>query len=101
MCKEKEIEKMAEVIALMDERNAHYYDKHMQVCEAFADAENIAEALYNAGYRKESDVAEEIFAELLKISTADGAYDYVDSWDIAELRKKYRGKEEKKNDTQK
>lgn len=64
MDKEKEIQAMAEVIALMDERNAHYYDKHMQECEAFADAENIAKALHEAGYRQESDVAEEIFTEL-------------------------------------
>ena len=55
----------------------------------------------SVGVVKKSEIVEEIFGELLKISTAEGAYDYVSSWDIAELRKKYRGKEEKKNDTQK
>lgn len=50
-----QIEEMAKVINDMDERNAHYYDKFMQEWEAFADADTIAEALYNAGYRKQSE----------------------------------------------
>lgn len=43
---------------------------------------------------RKSEIVEEIFGELLKISTAEGAYDYASSWDIAELREKYRRKEE-------
>lgn len=89
MSKEKEIQEMAEVINCMDERNAHYYDKHMQECEAFADAENIAKALYNAGYRKEIDVAEEIFAELDRVSPIMPYNAYI------ALKNKYRkGKED-------
>ena len=51
----KQIEEMAKVVNEMDERNAHYYDKFMQECEAFADADTIAKVLYNAGYRKQSE----------------------------------------------
>ena len=51
-----------------------------------------AEELHNLGYRKEIDVVEEICAKLLAISTAEGAYDYVSSWEIAELRDEYRKK---------
>lgn len=54
-----------------------------------SDFEWCALQLVQAGYRKQSEMAKEIFDELLKISTAEGAYDYVSSWEIAELRKKY------------
>ena len=53
-----------------------------------------AEALYNAGYRKASDVATEIFEELKKLGmvikvVCDGkvVYDFTDRLD--ELKKKY------------
>ena len=62
--KEKEIEKMAEVINLMDDRSAHYYDKRMRVHEAFADCDNIAKVLYDAGYRQKDELAKEFFAEI-------------------------------------
>lgn len=52
---EKMIEEMARVINEMGERNAHYYDEYGQEHEAFADCNNIAEALYAAGYRKQSE----------------------------------------------
>ncbi len=51
--REKQIKEMAEVIDFMEERNAHYYNEDLQECEAFADCNNIAEALYNADYRKQ------------------------------------------------
>ena len=55
MDREKQIEEMATVINEMDERNAHYYDEYMGECEAFADANAIAEVLYDAGYRKQNE----------------------------------------------
>ena len=55
MNREKQIEEMANIINEMDERNAHYYDEYMRECEAFADANAIAEVLYDAGYRKQND----------------------------------------------
>jgi hypothetical protein len=54
---------------------------------------NLATALYNAGYRKASDLAEEIFAEIW--SNADLLYDgyrdivVITEKDFAELKKKY------------
>lgn len=86
--KEKEIQEMAEIINNMDERNAHYYDKHMQEREAFADSETIAKALHDAGYRKEIDVAEEIFAELDRISPIMPYNAYI------ALKNKYRKEKE-------
>ena len=52
-----------------------------------------AKSLYDAGYRKEIDVVEEIFAKLLAISTAEGACDYISSWELAAIRADYRKKE--------
>ena len=49
-----------------------------------------AEELHSLGYRKEIDVAEEIFAALLEISSAKGTSGYLSSLDIAEFREKYR-----------
>ena len=53
MSKEMQIKKMANCINAMDEPNAHYYGKHMEMHEAFADCFTIAKHLYNAGYRKQ------------------------------------------------
>ena len=44
--------------------------------------------------KAKSEVAREIFAEIEKIATAEGAYDYVSIQEIAEIKKKYT--EEKK-----
>ena len=55
----------------------------------------IAEGLYNAGYRKASDVAEEIFAKIEKILKTAEKYLYCNpslasvNEVIAELKKKY------------
>ena len=60
--KETEIKRMSEVINSMSEQNAHYYGKNMQKHEAFADSENIANALYNAGYRQKDEIIRIFFA---------------------------------------
>lgn len=67
------------------------------------DCITIAELIYNKGYRKASDVAEEIFAEISKASADWGCYcisafkwGYVTSdvsRTLAELKKKYIGKD--------
>ena len=51
----EQIEEMANTINEMDKPNAHYYGKHMEMHEAFADCFTIAEHLYNAGYRKQNE----------------------------------------------
>jgi hypothetical protein len=75
MNKEKQIEEMAEFIT-----------------EGVRPWAEDAEALYNAGYRKASEVAEEIFAELRKSAYSERGFSVISS-DIedfiAELKKKY------------
>ena len=90
MDREKQIEEMAAVINEMDGHNAHYYDKYMRECEAFADADAIAKVLYDAGYRKQSEVVMEIFDDILKIKGLE-----LHDWEaIFELKKKYTGEKE-------
>ena len=48
----------------------------------------IAEGLYNAGYRKSTEVAEEIFEEIAHIGGCSRGI-FLNSWDYAELKKKY------------
>ena len=54
-----------------------------------------AETLYNAGYRKASDVAEEIFAEIDDILND---IDYLGVLDFEELKKKYTESENNDGD---
>lgn len=59
----------------------------------------IAEGLYNAGYRKSTDVAEEIFAEIEKLIVRRMIPDaaLIDDrliTDIAELKKKYESEKD-------
>lgn len=55
----------------------------------------IANRLYNAGYRKSTDVAEEIFAEIDKLLAVDRNGEATfDVRDLAELKKKYVKSEE-------
>ena len=53
----------------------------------------MAEHLYNAGYRKASELAEEIFAEIEEMviteKSNDGCAFYLDKVELAELKKKY------------
>ena len=58
---------------------------------------DMAERLYNAGYRKSTDVVREIFAEIEKalyhLETPVGKYLVINSGRLAELRKKYESEE--------
>ena len=93
MNKEKQIEEMAKVI---DEYTEPLSARDIHKAEF---SERFAEALYNAGYRKTSDVAREIFEEITKCAKhkwerqESGVYD-ITAWeisilDIAKLKKKY------------
>lgn len=66
MTKQEQIEKMVEVIIDTEEGNAHYCGTHIQKFKAFIDCDNIAETLYNAGYRKADEVRKETAAEIIK-----------------------------------
>lgn len=88
MNKEKQIEEMANIINEMDEPNAHYYDENLEQHEAFADCFTIAKHLYEKGYRKASEVVEEVFEWL-----EEKGFLNIEVWAIQEvkdaLKKKY------------
>lgn len=71
MCKEKEIDSMAKTIGLCDiyekDIECHNPKKHCFCKENPCVHQRIAERLYKVGYRKQSDVANEIFKEIEKI----------------------------------
>lgn len=67
------------------------------VCETGCDCRMQAEALYNAGYRKASEIAEEIFAEIEKICGTNGFHFICTVEKFKELKKKYT-ESEKKNE---
>ena len=83
----KQIEEMTAVIDGMEE------------CEAFADGDAIAKVLYDKGYRKQSEVAIEIFDAIEKCMEHDyissiGVYNGALKLRIVELKKKYTGEKE-------
>lgn len=91
MSREKQIEEMAKAI------DKSYWRIEQDFTGCHINSTEIAKALYNAGYRKSTDFAEEIFAEIDKVvyqlmnnlnySIGDTVYD------IAELKKKYTEEE--------
>lgn len=90
MSRDKQIEEMAKDLCDIDCKGMK-----CDVCDSYGCEYRIqAEALYNAGYRKSTDVAEEIFAEIeehiitkLPILGSDIVAH------LAELKKKYIGKD--------
>ena len=52
MTEQEQIREIEEVICNMKERTAYYYDEYGYEHEAFANCSGIAEAIYNADYRK-------------------------------------------------
>ncbi len=99
MSEEKQIEEMAKLVCTVFDGNCkdcpfNFYPP----CPPKAGAERV----YNAGYRKQSEVAREIFEEIEKLmqmvindyktcscfGTAD-IVDYAREWLISELKKKY------------
>lgn len=68
---EKKIDEMCEVLRQNAEscKTCRWYEAGLCLgnCELAEDNQIVCEALYNAGYRKTSEVAEEIFAEIEKV----------------------------------
>ena len=62
-----------------------------------ASMRDFATDLYNAGYRKASDVAREIFEEIWEMfipeKSATGCAYYFDMYELVELKKKYTGEQ--------
>ena len=90
--KEKEIEEMANL--LISACGVAQYPCQI-TCEKCH-----AERLYNAGYRKTSDVAKEIFCKIENLMDlykyfCDGNYDKELETAVTDLKKKYIGEKEK------
>lgn len=85
MNKEKQIEEMARIICSSHNNNACVFNH--EPCDFKCSANGEAIKLYNAGYRKASDVAREIFEEIdrMCIDTFGNFNHRV----FAELKKKY------------
>ena len=89
MIREKQIEEMAFDVQQLD------FCMHLEPkeCDATTCCHCTAEALYNAGYRKQSEVAREIFEELEKILHLRDIGENLNITalytDYAELKKKY------------
>lgn len=96
MDREKQIEEMAKVI----DKSPWKLDQDFAGCHI--NSFEIAESLYNAGYRNQSEVAMEIFEEIYKLTyrlSNDEHYTIGDMiWDIDELKKKYTDINQRKED---
>lgn len=101
MNKEKQIEEIA------NDLNMHCCSLAEQFCGEMSCNSCITNYLYNAGYRKASEVAEEIFAEIEEKLSAnlcgefrEDSIEWFDYYslllaeDIAELKKKYTDERE-------
>jgi hypothetical protein len=88
MSRDKQIEDMAltDVDILANDINQHCPDLAENYCGGTHCVACLANALTAKGYRKASDVAEEIFAEIEDILNSIG---YFDEIDFKSLKKKY------------
>ena len=96
MSKEQQINEMAKVI----DKSPWKLDQDFTGCHI--NSFEIAESLYNADYRKQSEIAKEIFKEIYKLTyrlSNDEHYTVGDMiWDIDELKKKYTDINQRKED---
>lgn len=100
MGREKEIEEIAKIIA---RRSAAFRNPNVAFMTT---ARKTADSIYSAGYRKQREVAEEIFYEIEKLvstnkktvgcATYEETIFYIEDFieDLAELKKKYTGEKE-------
>ena len=107
MSRDKQIEEIKSLNLLLEDITVDkvLYTSDGEVVDAFKvpavalDVTNqLANILYNAGYRKASNLAEEIFAEIKSIMADFPIYGHtntliVNGNDFAELKKKYIGKD--------
>ena len=100
MGREKEIEEIAKIIA---RRSAAFRNPNVAFMTT---ARKTADSIYSAGYRKQREVAMEIFDEIEKLvstnkktvgcATYEETIFYIEDFieDLAELKKKYTGEKE-------
>ena len=85
----KQIEEMAKLCPFHEEDKCNLFEGE-GVCDFDCYMCNYADALYNAGYRKQSDVAREIFGEIDELLSPYGTYiKTIDLEEYAELKNKY------------
>ena len=94
MSRDKQIEEMAKVIHDSDLKGNDTFPMCLSDClhKHGGTRTNEAVALYNAGYRKSTDLAEEIFAEIEEKGKVDEPiveYYILSYSELAELKKKY------------
>lgn len=92
MSRDKRIEEIAKELCNSTMCDLETYNNCRMPQGNCSRCKRVSEDLYNAGYRKASDVAEEIFAEIENINAhGDGYYEYWKDWlaKLAELKKKY------------
>lgn len=98
MSREKQIEEMAKILC-RDYSMGECMVDSFDCLEGHCSKRERIEALYNAGYRKSTDLAEEIFAEIeasakVKYWRGGGLVVFeVNGEDFAELKKKYTKEE--------
>lgn len=78
---------------IANDLNMHCVSLSEQFCGEMSCNACISTWLYNAGYRKASDLAEEIFAEIEKVVGYALCVDLTDWSAYTELKKKYIGKD--------
>lgn len=93
MSRDKQIEEMAKHCPCYFGEKCCIDGELPEKCDMLCQFGTYAEILYNAGYRKSTDVAEEIFAEI-----EEAVGDIIDRFPFAkikclELKKKYIGKD--------
>lgn len=95
MSRDKQIEEMARALGEGRSQNCnHYVCCSACPCDFCCIFQENAQILVQEGYRKSTDVAEEIFAEIDKLLAVDrNGEANLDVRALAELKKKYIGKD--------
>ena len=89
MSRDKQIEEMAKHCHFYEEGKCLLLEDEAAECDTKCDMCEFAKRLYNAGYRKASDLAEEIFAEIENNAYTYGINFVISKETLAELKKKY------------
>ena len=94
MSREKQIEEMTKILC-RDYSMGECMVDSFDCLEGHCSKRERIEALYNAGYQKSTDVAEEIFAEIDELLSPYGSYiKTIDIHEYIELKKKYTESED-------
>ena len=93
MSRDKQIKEMVKHCHFYEDGDCILCEVSWVECDAKCDMCEFAKQLYNAGYRKDSDVAREIFEEIEIMHCSDGYHYFISKFRYDELKKKYLGKD--------